>query len=326
MRPSPIDPSSPIRDATPSLPPPVVPGDRVGVAALSGPVDARRLEAGVEALERLGFEVVEASNVRRRRGLFAGSEAERLDGFHELAADSEVRAILFARGGWGVLRLLEGIDWSLLGDHPRAYVGYSDLTPFLLGVVQRLGLVSFHGPMVAADLARGLTAAERQSFLGALAGDFPRCYDVAWAEAGQDASGVLLGGCLSLLVSSLATPWAADLDDSLLFIEDLNEPPYRFDRMLTHLRLSGTLTRIRGLIVGHLHAEGGTEPTAWGGEVTLGGLLGELATDFNWPLATGLAAGHASPNLTLPLGLMARLESTTRKLIVGLPGSASQLP
>ncbi|MEO1088826.1 MAG: LD-carboxypeptidase, partial [Acidobacteriota bacterium] len=305
-------------------PPPVRPGDRVGVAALSGPVDPAQLDAGVRALEELGFEVVEAANVRRRHGLFAGTERERLDGFHALAADPDVRAILFARGGWGVLRLLDGVDWPLLARHPRAYVGYSDLTPFLGAVVERLGIAAFHGPMVAADFARGLLDAERSSFLDALAGRFPLRYPIAEVESTQAVEGPLLGGCLSLIASSFATPWAGEWDDALLFIEDVGEPPYRFDRMLTHLRLSGTLARIRGLIVGHLHAEGGCEATAWGGEVTLGGLLHELASDFPWPLARGLEAGHSSPNLTLPLGLTARLEPATRSLTVGLvPPSAS---
>lgn len=300
-------------------PPPVRPGDKIGVAALSGPVDPDKLEAGIGSLRDLGFDVSEARNLRRRHGLFAGDERERLDGFHGLVADPTVRAIVFARGGWGVQRLLDDIDWPLLARYPRAYVGYSDLTPFLLAVVQRLGVAAFHGPMVAADFARGLVDQERESFLAALAGRFPLHYPLVSAESGPAVEGRLLGGCLSLIVSSFGTPWAQEFGDSLLFLEDVGEPPYRFDRMLTHLRLSGTLARIRGLIVGHLHAEGGCEPTAWGGEVTLGGLLEELAVDFSWPLARGLAAGHSSPNLTLPLGLMARLEPTMRQLVVGLP-------
>ncbi len=152
------------------LPPPAGPGDRVGVAALSGPVDPGRLAEGVEALKRLGFEPVLADNLLQRHGLFAGSDAERLAGFHRLAADPDLPVILFARGGHGVLRILPDLDWDLLARRPRAYMGFSDLTPFLLAVVHRLGLVAFHGPMVAADLARGLSAEDEASFLAALAG------------------------------------------------------------------------------------------------------------------------------------------------------------
>ncbi len=145
----------------------------MGVAALSGPVDPARLEAGLEALRRLGFEPVLAANVLSRHGLFAGGDEERLAAFHRLAADPSLSAIFFARGGHGLLRLLPAIDWDLLRRHPRAYVGYSDLTPFLLEVVRRLGLVTFHGSMVAADLARGLRPEEEESLLGALAGRYP---------------------------------------------------------------------------------------------------------------------------------------------------------
>lgn len=151
------------------LPPEVAPGDRVGVAALSGKVEPEALEAGVEALRGLGFEPVLAENVRRHHGSFAGADEERLAGFHDLAADPAIRAIFFARGGHGVLRLLHRLDWRLLERHPRAYVGYSDLTPFLLEVVRRLGLVAFHGPMVAVDFARGLDSGELSALLESLA-------------------------------------------------------------------------------------------------------------------------------------------------------------
>ena len=298
----------------PRLPPPVVPGDRVGVAALSGPVRPERLDAGLAALRELGFEPVEATNLRSRTrsGLFAGTDDERLDAFHRLAADPEIKAIVFARGGHGLLRLLPRLDWDLLARHPRAYVGYSDLTPFLLQVVERLSLVSFHGPMVAADLARGLDDGERASFLGALRGDYPA--EIRFERGfGRRCEGVLLGGCLSLLVSTLGTAWAPKLDGAILFFEDLNEPLYRFDRMLTHLGLSGSLTGIQGMIVGHLTRVGEEDGSAgrpWA-------LLREMAKAMGRSLAWGLPAGHAAPNLTLPLGLRARLEPRRRRLVIG---------
>lgn len=275
----------------------------MGVAALSGPVDPARLEAGLAALRRLGFEPVVADNVLSRHGLFAGSDAGRLAAFHRLAADPDLPVILFARGGYGLTRLLPALDWDLLARRPRAYMGYSDLTPFLLEIVRRLGLVAFHGPMVAADLARGLTAVEEESFLGALAGRYPLELPVAgWLREG-DAAGPLLGGCLSLLAATVGTPYFPDLGGSLLFWEDVGEPPYRIDRMLTHLRLSGNLAGIEGMIVGHLNgtADAADEERDWPA-VVAGGL-----TDFSWPLAWGLDSGHRAPNRTLPLGLAARL-------------------
>ena len=136
----------------------------MGVAALSGPVEPEKLAAGVESLRRLGFEPVLAGNVLSRRGFLAGSDEERLAAFHELAADPGLRAIFFTRGGYGAMRILPALDWDLLARHPRAWVGYSDLTPFLMGVVRRLGLVSFHGPLVAGELADAVGDRHRAGF------------------------------------------------------------------------------------------------------------------------------------------------------------------
>ncbi len=303
-----------------SLPPPVRPGDRIGVAALSGKVDPVRLDAGREALAAYGYEPVQAANLRSRCGLFAGSDEERLDAFHQLAADGSLSAIVFARGGSGVLRVLPGIDWQLLERWPRAYVGYSDLTPFLLQVVARLRLVAFHGPMVAADFARGLTGAELESFTSVLGGEFPATLPVS-VDAGDEptgegvACGRLLGGCLSMLAATLGTPYAPDLEGAILFLEDVGEPLYRFDRMLTHLRLSGNLAHLKAVVAGHLEGDGGDPQLAASSEVLLDQLRRE-ARSFPWPLAWGLPAGHDRPNLTLPLGVAARLDPIAGQLVI----------
>ena len=281
------------------------------MAALSGPVDPGRLEAGVADLRRLGFEPVLADNLLLRHGLFAGSDAERLAAFHRLAADPDLPVILFARGGHGVLRILPGLDWDLLARRPRAYMGFSDLTPFLLEVVRRLGLVAFHGPMVAADLARGMSPEDEASFLGALAGR-PFAGLPCTGLRGGTARGPFLGGCLSLLTATLGTPWAPDLAGAVVFWEDVNEPPYKIDRMLTHLGLSGTLENIAGMIVGHL-----AEPQEAGGAVDWPAQIADSLARWPWPLAVGLASGHVPPNRTLPLGLMARLDARAGRLVLG---------
>lgn len=298
------------------LPPPAGPGDRVGVAALSGPVDPERLDRGLAALRRLGFEPVLADNVLSREGLFAGGDAERLAAFHRLAADPSLSAIFFARGGYGLMRVLPGIDWDLLRRHPRAYIGYSDLTPFLLEVARRLGLVAFHGPMVAADLARGLGCDEEESLLGALAGRYPVEAPFArWLRrpAGGTVRGPLLGGCLSLLTATLGTPFAPDLAGGIVFWEDVNEPPYRIDRMLTHLGLSGTLASIAGMIVGQL----GEGQAPDGGPADWPAWVADGVARFSWPLAWGLECGHAAPNRTLPVGLPASLDGARCRLLMG---------
>jgi muramoyltetrapeptide carboxypeptidase len=318
------------------LPPPAGPGDRVGIAALSGPVQRERLEAGIAELRRLGFEPVLADNVRDNllspHGLFAGGDTERLAAFHRLAADPDLPAIFFARGGSGLLRVLPGIDWDLLARRPRAYVGYSDLTPFLLAVVERLGLVALHGPLVAAELARGLDAAERASLLDALAGRYPAAAPFRdWLRPPRPSgngtiAGPLLGGCLSLLAATVGTPYLPDLAGGVLFWEEINEPPYRVDRMLTHLRLSDNLANIEAMIVGHLDGgdslssqPGGTGNTSSAGApvVEWSALVADSLAGFSWPLAWGLDSGHLRPNGTLPLGLLASLRQGERQLCLG---------
>jgi len=297
----------------PRLPPPAGPGDRVGVAALSGPVDPAKLAAGVESLRRLGFEPVLADNVLFRRGYLAGSDEERLAAFHRLAADPDLRAIFFTRGGYGLMRILPQLDWDLLARFPRAWVGYSDLTPFLMEVVRRLGLVAFHGPLVAGELARGLDAAEEESLLGALAGRYPVEQPFqGWLREGS-ASGPLLGGCLSLLSATAGTPWLPDLRGAVVFWEEINEAPYRVDRMLTHLRLSGNLEGIAGMIVGHVAGK-----EEWSGSgAGWPALVDESLSGFSWPLAWGLPTGHVPPNWTLPLGLPARFAAGSLRMVIG---------
>lgn len=305
---------SPTREGAPRLaskPPPVVPGDVVGVAALSSVADPDALDAGLRQLRELGFRIRPARNLRSDWLGFAGRDDERLAGFHELVAAPEVKAILFARGGHGLLRVLPGVDWELIARHPKAYVGYSDLVPLLLQITSRLGLISFHGPMVASDLGTTLDASERESLVSALAGRLQRSLPCDCDTAARPVEGPLLGGCLAMLVATLGTPWFPRLDGSILFLEDVNEPLYRLDRMLTQLRLSGKLRRVKGMILGHLAAEGGGDPELWlrlRERSTANGKRGIVA----W----NLPGGHGRPNLTLPLGAPVRLDPEAGALVV----------
>lgn len=284
------------------------------MAALSGPVDPDRLARGLAALRALGFEPVAASNLHARSRLFAGDDAERLAAFHELIADPSLRAVFFARGGHGLLRVLPDIDWSLVGARPLAWVGYSDVTPLLLQIVQRFGWTTFHGPLVAADMARGLSGEESASLLAALAGETQSVPFAGRLRRGEG-EGVLLGGCLSMLTATLGTPFFPDLEESLLFWEETNEPLYRVDRMLTHLRVSGSLDRVKGMVVGSCSctdSQPGDEAVdAWLASAA------EVAAALPGPSVWGVPAGHERPNWTLPLGRPARISSDEPFLVVG---------
>lgn len=282
-------------------PPPLAPGDRVGVAALSGWAAEDRLRRGIAALRELGYEPVPADNVGRREGVFAGTDAERLDGLHGLLEDEDLAAVFFLRGGHGVLRLLDRLDWDLVGRRPRAFVGYSDLTPLLLEISRRFGWITFHGPMVGVELARGLVPEERASLIALLGGDAAPGCDLSAPAAGDPVEGVLWGGCLSLLCACLGTEFTpTPPPGAILFWEDVDEPFYRVDRMLTQLRLSGSVATLSGMVTGRTGLEAVD--------------LERLGRDLRVSFATGLSSGHCNPNLTLPLGAKARVDPQRRRI------------
>ena len=294
-----------------SKPPRLRGGDLVGVAALSSAPDPAALARGLAQLEAMGLAIRPASNLHMEQSGFAGSESARLAGFHELVAADEVKAILFARGGHGLLRILPDLDWELMASHRKAYVGYSDLTPLLNELVRRLDLICFHGPMVATELARPLSGAERSSLLPALEGRLERHLSCSIEGAREAVEGPLLGGCISMLTAVVGTPYSPDLKGSILFLEDINEPLYRLDRMLTHLQLSGTLDGVKAMVLGHLEAvDSSGDAALTRARLCLPGEAGPAA------LAWGVQSGHGTPNLTLPLGARARLEPTSSELIV----------
>lgn len=291
------------RRAGPRPPPPVRSGDVVGVAALSSAVDRDALDAGMRSLVELGFRVRAAPNVYSDWQGFAGTDRERVAGFHRLVAAPEIKAIVFARGGHGLLRVLPAIDWDLLAASPKAYVGYSDVVPLLLQIVTRLRIICFHGPMVATELASPLGEDERRSLLDALAGRLSRALPCDCRDDAQPVEGRLLGGCLAMLVATLGTRWFPRLDGSMLFLEDVHEPLYRVDRMLTQLQLSGRVSRVKAMILGHL---GGAS------EIRQLPFDGEPRPILAW----NLPSGHGRPNLTLPLGATARLDPAAGALVI----------
>ena len=197
------------------------PGDRVGVAAISGAVDPAALSAGLEGLLALGFEPVVATNVGRREAMLAGRDEERLGAFHELVDDPTLKAIFFARGGYGSTRILPAIDWRRVARHPRAYVGYSDVTPFLNQALRESGLATFHGPMIAADFARGLEAVEIESLLTVLAGERPAHFELLDAAGEAVVTAPVVGGCLSMIAATQGTPFAPPTEGAILFWEDV---------------------------------------------------------------------------------------------------------
>lgn len=288
-------------------PPALQQGDLVGVCAPGGPVEPAALERGSQALRELGFEVRVAPGTLERTRFTAGDACTRRADLEALFADDQVRAVICARGGAGTLGILRGLDAELLRTHPKILVGYSDITALHL-LLNQLGLVTFQGPMVARELATG--AFDRPSFLAALTGQgepfVTEPGDLQPLRAGA-AEGVLRGGCLSLLAAACGTPWAFSTrgEDTLLFLEDLEEAPYRVDRLLSQLREAGAFENVRGIVFGDMK---GCSPSV-NDDYGLEDVLLSALEGLDVPMALGLSSGHtASPLITLPFGVRARLE------------------
>jgi muramoyltetrapeptide carboxypeptidase len=283
------------------------PGDTVAVVAPASAAGRQRIERGVRALEKLGFRVRVFAQAFARHGHFAGRDRRRASALRAALADDSVRAIFFVRGGFGAARLLPIVERDLARAEPKIMIGYSDATSLLSFATGELGWVTFHGPMIATDLAK-LSATDRASLLDTLSGRVAKPIRLRTTLRRGVAEGTIVGGCLAILVSLLGTPYAVDLRDRIVFLEDVNEEPYSLDRMLTQLRQTGQLARARGIVFGEMHNCG----TA----AKLLGVLRERTADLGVPVAFGLPSGHGRGKRTLPLGVRVRLDASRRTLEV----------
>ncbi|HEY1374406.1 MAG TPA: LD-carboxypeptidase [Candidatus Binatia bacterium] len=285
------------------------PGDKIAVVAPSGKVDDERLKAGIAALERAGFAVETADNILARKGYLAGEAAGRAAALRKFFERPDIAAIMAARGGFGSIQMLPYLDADAIRRHPKIFVGYSDLSIVINWLVQRCGMVAFHGPMVAMELARGLDGRNADFFWGTLTGKKQR-WEIDIAETVQSgiAEGESAGGCLSTVVTTIGTPYEIDTAGKMLFLEDVAEKPYRIERMLTHMKMAGKLDRVAGVVFGSFsYCEGD-------GEREVAEVIREMFRDAPYPVATGVPAGHGDDNIILPLGVKMRLDGAAGRL------------
>jgi muramoyltetrapeptide carboxypeptidase len=288
-------------------------GVKVAVLSPASTPDAAKVERGMEGLRNLGFLPMEAPHMLTRGPLyFAGTTEQRLLDFHAAFADDTVRVVFATRGGYGSNYLLEELDMDVLGDHPKPFFCYSDMTALQITLLDTLNLPSFHGPMVSPDFGRE-DGVHLPSLLAALAGE---PYKVGKAEGlrllkpGSDSQvvrGTLYGGCLSILVALLGTAYEPQTEGKLLFLEDVSTKPFQIDRMLWQLKQSEKLDGVKGIIFGEMLdcVSPGARPDLLE-EVILNAL-----DDFEGPIAIGLRSGHVSrANVTLTFGVEAELAAT----------------
>jgi muramoyltetrapeptide carboxypeptidase len=290
-------------------------GDLIGVISpASSPDDLIKIENGVKYLEKLGYRVLVGKNVGKVNGYLAGSDQERVDDLHDMFKNKNVNAVFCVRGGYGSTRLLDKIDYKLIANNPKIFVGYSDINALQMAFYAKCGLITFGGPMVAVDFANEISPFTEEAFWKVLTSNTkigrvqnPNKEKYFILNKGK-AEGRILGGNLSIINSLIGTEYLPKLKDSILLLEEINEEPYRIDRMLNHLRLLKILKSIRGIILGDFVkcVEFDSEKR------TLS--LNEVITDYfeglKMPVIYNFRHGHLHEKVTIPFGVRAVLNAS----------------
>jgi len=296
-------------------------GDTVGLITPGSYIPDRDLAKAIKNMESLGLKVKPGKNLRALRGFTAGTDSERLEDLHGMFADPEVDAVWCARGGYGCTRLLPDIDFDLIRNNPKILIGYSDITALTTAIFQQTGLICFHGPVAAstfteytrAQLKRVLFSTADILFITPSAKNKEKTDDLyqPFSIRNGQATGRLLGGNLSLLAAMAGTPYALQPSGKIIFMEDIEEKPYRIDRMLTQLRQSSALDEAAGFALG-IFAGCVAEPDDRSLNLAET-VLGQLRPSGK-PAVYGLSVGHISHQCTLPVGVRATLDVAERSI------------
>jgi muramoyltetrapeptide carboxypeptidase len=302
-------------------------GDTVGVIAPSSPPpDPAAVDRAAEALEKFGFKPKLAENIRARHGFLAGGDRERAADLMQMFTDKSVKAILCLRGGYGAARILNLLDYKIIRRHPKILSGFSDITSLHCAFAKKVNMVSMHAPMLNGGLqSKDLPEFTRSSFFRTVMetnapGSIVSGYDaknISTLRCGV-AEGRLIGGNLSVLCASIGTPFEPPFRDRILFIEDINEQPYRLDRMLTQLLNAGILQQLAGVAVGVNRdcEDDGKNKVIEEYRQSPEDVMAERLSSLGVPVVMGLPFGHVALNATIPVGAMARLDGDNGDLII----------
>ena len=303
----------------PIKPKPLARGDVIGVISpASAPSSEEKIDKGAEYLERLGYRVKLGKHVRAVRGFLAGTDEERAADVNEMFADEQIKAIIAVRGGYGSPRLLPLINYNLIKHNPKIFVGYSDLTALQLALYKKTGLVSFSGPMVGVEMFKGIDPFTEEHFWQMITSTKklvtlhnPDSRGLKPIGKGK-ASGVLIGGNLSLITSIAGTRYLPSFKNSILFFEETQEEPYRFDRMMNQLALAGIFKDAKGIVIGELTDIKPAETAK--PYLTAEQIVADYLSSLSKPILAGLAYGHVPRKLTIPIGIRATVDTAQRSL------------
>jgi muramoyltetrapeptide carboxypeptidase len=293
----------------------LMPGDTVGIAAPAGPFDPTKFMKGKAVLESMGFRTFFDEGIFQKHGFFAGTDVQRADQVNRLFADPAVQAVICARGGYGSMRILRFLDFKIIQNNPKIFVGFSDISVLLFILHARCSLVTFHGPVVTT-----LANTDEQTIaamLKVMTADkiFDLKPEKGIALKPGVCSGVVVGGNLTTLCHLAGTPYTPNFNGKILFLEDRGEAPYRIDRMLTQMKLAGCFEGLKGLFLGSFEACGKLDD--------IFRIVQEVFNDVNIPILSGFEIGHARVNITIPIGLRATLDADRQILTFSEPATVT---
>jgi muramoyltetrapeptide carboxypeptidase len=302
-------------------------GDVVGLITPSSYVsDPDRLALAERTARYFGLVPKFGKNVRKRDGYLGGSVEERLEDLHAMFRDSEVKGVFAIRGGYGAAQLLDRIDYDLIRAHPKVFLGYSDITALHLALQKRAGMVTFHGPIALARFTPYTQTCFRKALfetepLGRVTNPpdsdpLRPAHTLRTVRPGR-ARGPLIGGNLTLISTTMGTPYEIETSGRVVFLEDVDEEPYSIDRMLTQLRLAGKLTSAAGVIFGECQdCRPRDFKPSYESSLSVGEVVDEVLGRLHAPVLSGLTIGHTDDQLTLPLGVMAELDADKGELVI----------
>lgn len=274
-------------------------GDTIGIIALSGETDREKVESAKANLESWGYKVKLSKNIFSKNRYLAGSDEEKLEALKEMLSDNEIRMILASRGGYGLVRLVNKIDYDLIKFNPKVICGFSDFTILLLMIYKKTGMVTYHSPMAAVDFSEDVNEFTKNNFFDVVNGKI-NTYEGDKVYKNGLADGILWGGNLSTLVSLCGLDFIPN-ENFIFFTEDLNEPVYKIDKMFHQLMNIEMFRKYcKGIVLGDFSDVDNQE---W-----LENLFCEIAKEMNIPVGSGFRITHEKEKITLPIGSKTKLE------------------
>jgi len=290
-------------------------GDLIGIISpASSPDDLSLIESGVRYIEGLGYHTILGKNVGKIRGYLAGTDEERVEDIHQMFSDKKVKAIFCLRGGYGAFRLLDKINYKLIRNNFKIFVGFSEITTLQMAFLQKSNLITFAGPMVLPNFSKEVSTYTEENFWRMITStkkpgmvELPESCKLSSLNPGI-VSGSVIGGNLAVFVSLLGTKFLPDLKNKILFLEEINEPPYKIDRMLNQLRLNNVFKKVKGVILGSF--VDCREPDEKKKTLTLEEVLEDYFRDLKIPVIHSFPHGHIKDLVTLAIGSKIKLNAT----------------